>query len=136
MSEEDVAVAERAVRFWNAGDRESFLALFDPQAVWSSAIKRQGEGGEGLYRGREELGAFWDEWHDVWSDLNIVISEVRSPRDGCVFAFGALRGSGTGSGVGTERPFGWVFQVEDGLIREVRAYINREDALAAAGLSE
>ena len=136
MSEQDVAVAEAAVRFWNARERDSFLALFHVEGVWSSAIKRQVEGGEGLYRGREEVGDFWDEWHSVWDDLEIVVSEFRSPADGCVFGFGALRGSGTSSGVGTERPFGWVFRIEDGLIREVRAYLNRGEALRAAGLAE
>lgn len=136
MSEQDVGVAEAAVRFWNASDREGFLALFHTDAVWSSAIKRQVEGGEGLYRGRDEIGDFWDEWHSVWSDLSIVVSEFRSPRDGCVFGFGALRGSGTGSGAGTERPFGWVFRIENDLILEVRAYLDRGEALEAAGLSE
>jgi len=135
MSEEDLAVADAAVRAWNARERDSFLALFHAHGMWSSAIKRQVEGGEGLYRGHEEIGAFWDEWHSVWKDLDIVVSEFRSPREGCVFAFGALRGSGTGSGVGTQRPFGWVFQIEDGLILEVRAYLNREEALKAAGMS-
>ncbi|MDQ3728067.1 MAG: hypothetical protein M3355_00605 [Actinomycetota bacterium] len=64
------------------------------------------------------------------------LSEARSPRDGCVFAFGALQGTGIGSGVGLERPFAWILQIEDGLIREVRAYFDREEALTAAGLSE
>ncbi len=136
MSEQDVAVAEAAIRFWNAREREAFLALFHPQGVWSSAIKRQVEGGEGLYRGREEIGGFWDEWHAVWDELSIVVTEISSPRDGCVFAFGALRGSGKVSGADTERPFGWVFQIEDGLIREVRAYLSRDEAVEAAGLSE
>jgi ketosteroid isomerase-like protein len=136
MSEEDVSVAEAAIRCWNARGRESFLTLFQPQATWSSAIKREVEGGQGLYRGREEIGRFWDEWHAIWEDLRIVVSEISSPRDGCVFAWGALQGRGVASGVGTERPFGWVFQVEDGLIREVRAYLNRDEALQAAGLSE
>jgi len=135
MSEEQVAVAEAVVRFWNARERESFLALFHPDGIWSSAIKRQVEG-EGLYRGREEIGRFWDEWHGVWDELKIVFSEVSNPHDGCVFAWGALRGSGKASGVDTERPFGWVCQVEDGLIREVRAYLTRDEALEAAGLSE
>ena len=136
MSDKDVAVVQEAVRFWNARDREGLLALFHPDGVWSSAIKRQVEGGEGLYRGREEIGEFWDEWHAVWDELEIVVSEISSPRDGCVFAWGALHGSGKGSGVVTERPFGWVFQVEKGLIREVRAFLDRTDALEAAGLSE
>jgi hypothetical protein len=133
---DDVAIAETAVRFWNASERERFLALFHPEGIWSSAIKRQVEGGEGLYRGRQEIGEFWDEWHAVWDELEIILSEISSPRDGCVYAFGALRGSGKGSGVDTERPFGWVFQLEDGLIREVRAYLNRDETLEAAGLRE
>ena len=136
MSEEDVAVAEATIRFWNTGQRERWLAQFQPQGTWSSAIKRQIEGGEGLYRGREEIGRFWDEWHAIWEELEIIVSEISSPHDGCVFVWGALRGSGMASGAGTEQPFGFVAQVEDGLIREVRAYLNRDEALEAAGLSE
>jgi ketosteroid isomerase-like protein len=136
MSREDVRVAERAVQLWNQGDREAFLRTFHPDGKWSSAIKRQVEGGEGLYSGREEIGSFWDEWHAVWNELEIIVPEIRSPRHGTVFAFGALHGTGIGSGVALDRPFGWVFKIEDGLIREVRAYLSREDALEAAGLEE
>jgi len=136
MPDQDVAVAEAAIQSWNANEREGFLAQLHPQATWSSAIKRQVEGGEGLYRGREEIGRFWDEWHAVWDELKIIVSEISSPSDGCVFAWGALRGSGMASGAGTERPFGWVFQIEDGVIREIRAYLTRDEALEAAGLSE
>ena len=132
---EEVAIVEAAVGFWNAGERERFLALFHPDAVWSSAIKRQVEGGEGMYRGVEEIAGFWDEWHIVWADLEMIVSEIGNPREGCVFAFGSLRGSGRGSGAGTERPFGWVWQVEGGLIRDVRAYLTREQTLAAAGMT-
>ena len=135
-SEDHVAVAEAAVRFWNANDRERFLAQFHRDATWSSAIKREVEGGEGLYRGREEIGRFWDEWHAIWDDLEMVVIEISNPHDGCVFAWGALRGSGMVSGAGTERPFGWVFQIEDGLITEIRAYLTREETLEAAGLSD
>ena len=136
MSSTDVEAAQAAVRLWNLGDRESFLAAFHPEGVWSSAIKRQVEGGEGLYRGREEIGGFWDEWHAVWDDMQINVSEIQSPRDGYVFAFGVLQGTGVGSGVVTERPFGWVFRFDAGLIREIRAYLTRAETLEAAGLSE
>ena len=37
---------------------------------------------------------------------------------------------------GLERPFGWILRVEDGLIRDARTYLSREEALEAAGLSE
>ena len=136
MSAKDVEAAEASVRLWNKGDRAGFLAAFHPDGQWSSAIKRQVEGGEGVYRGREEIGRFWDEWHAVWEELDIVFSETHSPRDGWVVAFGGFRSTGAGSGVGLERPFGWVFRVEDGLIRDARTYLSREEALEAAGLSE
>ena len=132
----EVAVAEAAVRFWYAGDREGFLGVFHPQGTWSSAIKRRVEGGEGLYRGREGIGEFWDEWHSVWDDLSIVVSDFRRPRAGWLLGIGALRAKGAGSGAGTEQPFNWVFRIEDGLIREVRAYLDRDEALRAAGISE
>ena len=136
MSAKDVEAAEASVRLWNKGDRAGFLAAFHPDGQWSSAIKRQVEGGEGLYRGREEIGMFWDEWHSVWDPPNIVFSEARSPRDGWVVAFGGFRATGAGSGVGVEREFGWVFQIENGLIREASTYLSRKEALEAAGLSE
>ena len=136
MSAQDMAIVEAAVQFWNAGARDSFLALFHPEGRWSSAIKRQVEGGDGLYRGRDEIAGFWDEWHAVWDDLEIVVSEMNSPRTGRVFAFGALRARGTGSGADTERPFGWVFQIDGGQIQDVRAYLDRDEALRAAGLQE
>ena len=136
MSARDIEATEAVVRLWNEGDRAGFLAVFHPDGTWSSAIKRQVEGGEGLYRGREEIGKFWDEWHAVWEAVRIVVSEIRNPRDGFVFAFGSLQGKGIGGGVGLERPFGWVIQFEGGLIREVRAYLSRDEAFEAAGLSE
>jgi hypothetical protein len=136
MSEEDIGVVEAVVQAWNQGDREGVLATFHPDGRWASAIKRQVEGGEGLYEGRDEIGEFWDEWHAVWNDLEIVISELRNPSEGLVVGFGSLRGTGVGSGADTERPFGWVFQIEGGLIREVRAYLSRSETLKAAGLSE
>jgi len=136
MSMRDVDTAEGTVRLWNKGDRAGFLAAFHPDGQWSSAIKRQVEGGEGVYRGHEEIGRFWDEWHSVWDHLSIVFSDARSPRDGWVVAFGRFRATGTGSGVGLDRPFAWVFQVEDGLIRDACTYLSREEALEAAGLSE
>src|SRR4051794_21565836 len=99
MSAKDLEAAEAAVRLWNEGDRAGFLAAFHPDGQWSSAINRQVEGGEGLYRGREEIGRFWDEQRAAWDELNIVVSEARSPRDGWVVAFGRWRGAGTGSGM-------------------------------------
>jgi ketosteroid isomerase-like protein len=136
MSPKDVEVAEASFRLWNQGDRDGFLAAFHPEGRWSSAIKRQVEGGEGLYRGREESAS---------SGTNGTLSGARgtssSPRfavhgTGASSRSARFQGIGAGSGIDIERTFGWVFQVENGLIREARTFLSREEALEAAGLRE
>jgi ketosteroid isomerase-like protein len=134
MSQENVQVVEALFRAWNRGDRDGWLASTHPEIEWSSAIIRQVEGAETVYRGRAEMLRFWDEWHALWS-LHIEVSEVRDLGDS-VLAVAVLRTTGKGSGVEVERLFGYVFEFEDGLLRRARAYLSPEEALEAVGLRE
>jgi ketosteroid isomerase-like protein len=132
MSQENVEIVEALFRAWNNGDRDGWLAASAHSEVeWSSAIQRQVEGAENVYRGRAELGRFWDEWHALWR-LHVEVSEVRDLGDS-VLAIAILRTTGKGSGVEVERPFAYVAQFEDGLLRSVRAYLSLEEALETVG---
>jgi SnoaL-like domain len=62
MSRENVEIIEGWARAWNRGDREGWLALTHPDVEWSSAIQRQVEGTDHVYKGQAEVGRFWDEW--------------------------------------------------------------------------
>ena len=67
MSRENVETVASLFEAWNRGDREGWLAPSHPDVEWSSAVVRQVEGTETVYRGRAEVERFWDEWHAVWS---------------------------------------------------------------------
>jgi ketosteroid isomerase-like protein len=134
VSQENVEVIRRLVDAWNGGDREGWLAPSHPEVEWSSGILRQVEGGDAVHRGRTGIAQYWDDWHALW-DLNIEVSEMRDLGD-TVLVLGQLRTRGKASGAEVERPVGYTFQFEDGLVRRARAYLSPEEALQAAGLSE
>jgi ketosteroid isomerase-like protein len=134
MSEENVEIARRSLDGWNRGDVDTWLASVHPEIEWFSAVARQVEGSETVYRGVAEMRRFWDEWHAVW-DLAIEVSEFRDLGD-TVVALGQIRVRGGASGIDMEGPVAYVFDFDEGLVRTARAYLDWADALEAAGLSE
>lgn len=134
MSQENVDTARRAVDAWNRGDIDSYLELLHPECEWFSDVIGRMEGAETVYRGREEIRRFWDEWHAVWG-LTIEVSEYRDLGD-TVLTLGRLRARGKASGIELDVPVAYVGESEGGLIRRLRAYLDPQQALEAVGLSE
>jgi ketosteroid isomerase-like protein len=134
MSQENVEAVEGWARAWNRGDREGWLASTHPEVEWSSAIQRQVEGSDHVYKGQAEVGHFWDEWRALW-DVHIDASEVRDLGDS-VLVLAEFRATGKGSGAEVEQSIGYLFEFEDGLIRRAKAYLTPEEALDAAGQRE
>jgi ketosteroid isomerase-like protein len=133
MSQENVDAVRRALDGWNRGDVVAWLEPCHPEVEWFSAIQGRVEG-ETVYRGSAELRRFWDEWHSVW-DLTIEVSEIRDLGD-TVLALGRIRTRGKTSGIEVESPVGYVFEFDAGLVRKIRAYLDRAEALEAVGLRE
>jgi ketosteroid isomerase-like protein len=127
----NVELAQRGVDAWNRRDLDGLLALCHPDVEWTSAIKGRVEGGEATYRGHEGMRRYWEEWQSIW-DLLIEVAEVRESGDRVV-VLGGIRTRGA-SRVVVESRMAFVFQIEDGLIRRLRSYLDRDEALAAAGL--
>jgi ketosteroid isomerase-like protein len=135
MSQENVQAVRQIIDRWNAGDVDGWLEPAHPDIEWSSAVLRQVEGaGASVYRGKDELQRFWQDWHELW-DLTIEPAEVRDLGE-TVVVLGHMRTRGNMSGVDLERPVGYVFEFEDRLIRRARAFLTAEEALEAAGLRE
>ncbi len=58
------------------------------------------------------------------------------PTESGIVAFGRTRNRGKASGVETETPLALVTKIRDGKTISIRAYLDRDEALEAAGLSE
>ena len=112
---------------WNRGDFDAWLESAHPEVEWISDVIRRMEGAERVYRGREEMRRFWDEWRSVW-DVTIEVSELRESGDR-VLALGSLRTSGGASGIHLDRPAAWVFEFEGHLVRRARAYMDPQQGI-------
>jgi ketosteroid isomerase-like protein len=134
VSQENVEIVRNTVDGWNRGDFDAVKASAHRQVEYVSGVKGLVEGDETAFRGRAGVRRFWDEWHSVW-DLTLEGSEIRDLGD-TVVAFCSVTTRGKTSGVELNSPVAYVFEFEEGLGRRVHAYLSREQALKAVGLSE
>jgi ketosteroid isomerase-like protein len=130
MSEENIDVIRKAVEAFNAGDRERLFSLVDPAIEFRSAFEQQTYRGlEGLVRYREDVAAALEGFqveHDRFVDAggDRVVQLYR------------LVGRGAGSGVPVSREVAALWLLRNGKILKGQIYLDRRQALEAAGLSE
>ena len=108
-------------------------AFFDPSVQWHGTIGGLDEGS--LARGHKEVRRGFDEYHEAWERLDLRPEEIIDTGDELiVFVHEAARGRE--SGVVVETDTAMVSTLRDGLIVRVRGFMDRAEALEAAGLSE
>ena len=132
----NVEAARRAWDAFNRRDYETQLQLIHPEIEWRPA---QGPGGpEGtVYRGRDAYARWiYEDMLTVWEFFRGEDLEFRGLEDGRVLILGNIRGKGRASGVDVSVPFGQIAEVRDGMAYRLTGYLDRESALAAAGLTE
>ncbi len=134
MSQEHVEAIRSAFDGWNRGDIDAWMKPCHPEAEWASAVKRDVEGPEAVYRGEAGLRQFWEEWHALW-DMEIELQDVRDLGD-TVVALGHIQIRGGASGIDLDFDGAYVFEFEGGLVRRARAYLDHEEALASVGLED
>ena len=119
MSQENVELIERAVAAINA--------LHTPLAAVG-----------GVYEGPTGIRRWFTDLDDVGPDFRIELERAETIRPGRVLAFMRLTGSGRTSGlqVTDATPTANVYDLVEGKIRRVRIFMDRQEALEAAGLRE
>jgi len=127
----DEAVIRRAFEAWNSEDFEGFLDTAHPHVEYVPGIVvGQAEGERVVYSGREELRAFFDEWHSVWK-THLALESVEPVRENVVLILGSMRMTGSKSGASAEQEVGWVGYVEDEQLRRLESFPSHELARAA-----
>jgi ketosteroid isomerase-like protein len=135
MSQENVEVFKRAFDAINRGDAGALVAELDPAVEWHGAILMAMGGTQTVYRGHEGVREWLRDLYETLSDFQVEYPEIRDLGDRTV-AIGRVRARGAASKAQIESPHGTVTDFKDGKAIRVRTYLDPNDALEAAGLSE
>ncbi len=88
-----------------------------------------------VYEGADGAQAFLAEWGDAWEDWEVEVEVFHDAGD-TVVALVRQRGRSKGAGMPVEMSFAQVFTFRGDKQARVEVYSDRDEALAAAGLSE
>jgi ketosteroid isomerase-like protein len=134
VSQENVEICKRAFEALGVHrDTEAALPYLDPEVELRSAIIG---GAEGItYRGHEGVRDWMIESDATFGELRLEPEEWRDTGDD-VLLLGRLHARGRESGVEVESAIAWLLTLRGGDIVRMRGYLNPQEALEAAGLSE
>jgi ketosteroid isomerase-like protein len=88
------------------------------------------------YRGREGLVEFAQTWTENFERYSVERKKLIDADNGRVFGCYRQSGVGRGSGVPVEVEYFIVYELANGQVIRIRIYLNRDEALEAAGLRE
>ena len=131
MSEEDVEVVRRSFTAWNEGDVDALRRLYAEDVVVKPGITELGR----TLEGDDPIGRWTTEMREAWAEVHWEIERIFEAGDVVVCFYNGMA-VGRESGVKLERELTGLFRISDGRITSERIYLDRSEALEAAGLRE
>jgi ketosteroid isomerase-like protein len=134
MSEEVVEIVRRVVDATNRMDADAFVATLSPEVEWEDNLFWTE--GSRTFRGAAEVRGWLSEVWEPWESLRMEAVEITEASDGLLFVEFDLTARGRESGAETRHRFWTVTRIADGRIRTRKTFLDRSEALEAAGLRE
>ena len=134
MSQENVEVVRAATEAMLAGDAGAALNALDRNIEWHATVGGIDEGR--IYHGPEEVAQAFADYFEVWERIELRADEYIDAGADEVVVFFHEVAKGRDSGAVVETDTGTINTVRNGKIVRVRSYMDRAEALEAAGLSE
>jgi ketosteroid isomerase-like protein len=134
MSQKNVEVVRRGTEAWNRGDIHGFLEAVHPNIEAVPVIAELAEGTETVYKGISGARRFWEDWRVEW-DFQFGETEFRDLGN-TVLALTRISLTGLASGLDLDAPMAVIYRFEDGRVVRIHSYLDIDEALEAAGLSE
>ena len=132
MSEQNVEVVQRTFEAFIRGDFESAMAAFDPAVEFDlTHVAPDGD----VYHGHEGVWQAMRRWLLAWEDYRMEVDDYLDAGDSVVIRF-RESGRGRGTGVPVEQNVTGVWELRTGKVVRVTPYLDRREALAAAGCWE
>jgi ketosteroid isomerase-like protein len=105
----NVEIVRELVDALNRADVEAMVErYYAPDAEFIPAMQAALEGT--VYRGSEQIRAYYEEIYDVWDELRVELDEVCTRGD-LVTATGRVRARGKASGVALDGPWAFEFRL-------------------------
>jgi ketosteroid isomerase-like protein len=135
MSQENVEVVLQGIEALNRRDVDAFVALVSPDVEWEDSVFWSEHAR--IYTGEAELREWFNQVIlEPWESVHFEVEEITEAADDRVFFGGLLTTRGKGSGVETQVR-GWsVVWITNGKTTRRQVFLDRADALEAAGLEE
>jgi ketosteroid isomerase-like protein len=136
MSRENVELVRRAYQAFNEGGVEAVIGdYWRPEIIWDASPT--GIPGLGVYRGYDEVRTFFDDWFGAFpfDEWEAEVEQLIDAGDRVV-AMVTQRGRGRASGAAAALEMGQVITLRDGEVVRIDVYLDRAQALEAAGLGE
>jgi ketosteroid isomerase-like protein len=135
MSQENVELLLKAIDAVNRQDAEAFVATASPDIEWEDSIFWSESAR--IYRGRSELREWFNQVVvEPWESLRCEVAEISEATDERVIWEGILTARGKDTGAETRLHFWTVNWFAGGKVTRRRVFLERAEALEAAGLSE
>jgi ketosteroid isomerase-like protein len=141
MSQENMAVVRDVISAVNERDVDRYLGHctegIQLHTPWAAV--------EGVYEGADAIQRFFSDLRDTMPDFRLTIERLQPIGADRVLAFLSASASGRASGLSGNVlpaatadavPTANIYDLADGKISRVRIFLDREQALEAAGLSE
>jgi ketosteroid isomerase-like protein len=91
---------------------------------------------EEAIRGHEAMMGWIERWFEAWDEFRVDIDELTEAGDSAIFAAITVHARGAGSGIQVNQRFFHLFDLRNGKVSRQLEYVERGDALEAAGLTE
>jgi ketosteroid isomerase-like protein len=128
MSRENVEIVRRAFDSWNRGSG-------DVASWYHPDVELGGPDVPGVFHGYEGLRRFREDMLSAWEYFHLTVDEFIDRGDN-VLALTRGHGRGKGSGADIEQRVAHLCTVQEGKIRRLWIFQDREQALEALGLRE
>jgi ketosteroid isomerase-like protein len=135
MSRENLEVFKRGIEAYNSRAVEALLEDLDPDVEFRPALPKLLGGRTTVYLGHEGVREMFREFDDAFAEMHAELPDIRDLGDRIV-GIGRIRTRGRGSGVETESPWGYVFEMQNGKVIRAWTFLDPKEALEAAGVRE
>jgi ketosteroid isomerase-like protein len=133
MSEENVAVVRQAIEAFRDRDAPALVELCDPNIEFRSAFAAAGGR---TYRGHEDVPRYLDDIDATFEDWHSEDEQTIDAGTDRVVLIYRIVGEARGSGIPIDQRIAILWTLRDGKLLLGVVYLQPDDALEAAGLSE